>query len=145
MAASFRVTCVSAAARLALLLGLLGPLGLVGAAMAMAASEVVETVMYLALMARQYGLRWQALLGDVWRCFAATAAMALALWAAGLGWAPAGHGSAAALATLLRAVPLGAAVYLAVLLGLWLAMRRPAGPEADCLRIASRALRPGRV
>jgi O-antigen/teichoic acid export membrane protein len=144
MAASFRVTCVSAAARLALLLGLLGPLGLVGAALAMAASEVVETAMYLALMARHYGLRWQALLGDVWRCFAATAAMAMALWGVGLGWAPLDGGSASAVAGLTRAVPLGIAVYLVVLLGLWLAMRRPPGPEADGLRLACWALGPDR-
>jgi O-antigen/teichoic acid export membrane protein len=141
MAASFRVTCLSAAVRLVVLLALLGPLGLVGAALAMAACEVVETACYLVLMSRLYGLRWQALLGDIWRCFAATAAMALALWGAGLGWAPLDAGAATALADLLCAVPLGAAVYLAVLLGLWLAMRRPSGPEADWLRMASRALR----
>lgn len=141
MAASFRVTCISAATRLVLLLALLGPLGLVGAAWAMAASEAVETVCYLVLMERHYGLRWQALLGDVWRSIAATAAMALVLWAAGFGWVPLEGGAAAALADLARAVPLGAAVYLAVLLGLWLAMRAPPGPEADCLRMARRIAR----
>lgn len=142
MAASFRVVCLSAAARLGLLLALLGPLGLVGAALAMAASEAIETVCYLVLMSRDYGLRWQALLGDVWRCFAATAAMTAALWGTGLGWAPIDGGPATALADLARSVPLGAAVYIAVLLGLWLAMRRPPGPEADCLGMARRVLRP---
>lgn len=134
MAQSFRVTLLSAAVRIGVLLWALPVLGLVGAAWAMAAAELLETVAYVEMVARRFGLRRRALLADVWRSLVATAMMALALWSAGLGWVdfPAWR--------LVEAVPLGVGVYVSVLLGLWWAAGRPAGAERDCLKLAGKLL-----
>ncbi len=144
MSTCFKVTCAAALARMALLVVLIPIYGLTGAALATAASLAVETLCYVVLIARHYGLPPSALLRETWRCFAATGAMAAVLWAAGLGWTPA-VGSFSVVATrLAAAVALGAVVYCAVLLGTWLASGRPAGAEADWLRVVRRAV-PGRA
>lgn len=134
MGQSFRVTVAGAVVRIGALVWALPALGLVGAAWAMAAAELVETVAYVELVARRFGMRRRDLLADVWRSVAATGVMAAVLWGVGLGW------TAYPAWRLAEAVPLGAAVYGAVLLGLWWASGRPAGAERDCLKLAAKLL-----
>ena len=72
---------------------------------------------------RRLGLSVAAdLLPQIWRCVLATVAMALVLWAMGLGWRP------MEMALLPVAIGVGAVVYAASLIVLWSVSGRPAGP-----------------
>jgi lipopolysaccharide exporter len=122
--------------RLLLLAVLVVKLGLVGAAIAASLSMAVEHAVYIVLTMRRFGLRPAALLRHVWRSIFATAVMAGALVAAGLGWAPQPAGTAP-LEELLLAVGLGVLVYASALGATWLAAGRPAGAETDLLSFAA--------
>jgi O-antigen/teichoic acid export membrane protein len=123
--------------RVGLLLALTASHGLAGAAMGVAAAIVLEQGSYVAQACRRFGIPPRLLAGAVWRSLFATAAMAAVLVGTGLGWRDTG----APWAQLLGGVALGAGVYGAVLLGLWVACGRPDGGERQLLALAGSALR----
>ncbi|HTI79168.1 MAG TPA: oligosaccharide flippase family protein [Acetobacteraceae bacterium] len=114
--------------------------GLVGAAVATALGMLAEQVTYAVVAFRRFAIRPNALLNRTWRCLLATCAMATCLVAAGYGWEPGNTGTAYTISHVLLAIGLGACVYAAVLLGLWLAGGRPDGPETDVLELLRRAV-----
>ena len=124
--------------RIVLLLILIPPLGVTGAGIAAAVAIVMEQSAMMIAAAWRFRVGPGALARGLWRPIAATAAMAGGLLLTGLG-APVGDGGAAA--PLALAVALGAVSYAAVLVPLWALSGRPAGPEADILAWAGRAVR----
>ena len=134
MRISLAITVGATLLRLVLLAVLIPPLGLIGAALAAGAGIFVEQTLAAVWAMRRLHLAPWALLPLIWRCFLATASMGAMLWLAGLGWQNVGVPAMAI------AVPLGAAVYGAVLASLWLICGRPVGPEADLFALLSRRL-----
>jgi lipopolysaccharide exporter len=126
------ITLGGAALRVVLLLALIPRFGATGAAVAAAIAIGMEQGAILATATRRFGIGAGALAEQVWRPLIATVAMAAVLWATGLGWVPTEAGNG--LVALLAGVGVGAIVYLAVLLTVWLAAGRPVGAEADALR-----------
>lgn len=138
LAACFRITLIVAGVRVALLALLLGEYGIVGAAWATAVSLLVDVALHLRQVAVDFAVSLRRLAAILWRSFAACGAMALVLWATGLGWAPLPQGVWMVAWQLVQAVALGAVVYGGTLLALWLAAGRPAGAEADVLAVIGR-------
>lgn len=124
------ITLAGALVRIALLAVLIPPLGLAGAALAAAAAVLLEQALTVATALRRFRVRNGALVATLWRPILAAAAMAGTLWAAGPGWSDDTSAS-----VLVEAVAAGAATYATVLLGSWLLVGRPAGAEADVLRL----------
>jgi O-antigen/teichoic acid export membrane protein len=122
--------------------GLLVPfvwyLGILGAAIASALGLLVEQATLTILLVRRFGIGPWDLPARIWRGVLAALAMAVFLALSGLGWAQTGEGAPANLGHLLLASLSGAAIYIAVLLGLWLASGRPNGPEMDVLELMKR-------
>lgn len=139
------ITGVAGALRIVLLLLLVPWFGLLGAACAIALALLLEHLALVASALRLLALRPAALLRAVHRPILAASAMAVLLWACGLGWAPAPGQPGLAMAALAKAIPLAAAAYALVLLSLWRMAGCPAGAEADLLglmqRLASRLIR----
>lgn len=123
-----------------LLLGVLVPrFGVLGAAIAIAITDALNQATYLAAALRRLNLRVTELLSRVWRCIFGTAVMTMALVELGLGWSASDAGSGSVLLVhLLSAVALGAAIYVTVVAGAWLASGRPNGAEADLITLARR-------
>jgi O-antigen/teichoic acid export membrane protein len=121
------------AIRFALLVPFVWYAGIVGAAIATALAVLVEQLVLSVLAFRRFAMHLSDLLSRAWRCLAASAAMTVFLAFSGLGWAPAQSDLGANLRHLGITSASGAAVYTAVLLGLWLASGRPRGPETDVL------------
>ena len=138
MRTSASITFAAVLLRTGLLLALIPGFGLAGASIAAAIGIAVEQVASAGFAMRTLRLSLLTdLLPVLWRCLLATAVMAAALWATGLGWRPA----ASAPLMMAEAVGLGAAVYVAALGLAWLASGRPDGPEADVLTLVQQALR----
>ncbi len=134
----FMVQLAAVAARVPLIIVLVMHMGLPGAAIGTMAGAAVEHLLYLAMALRRLRLTLADVLRQVWRSSAAAGVMAAALVGCGLGWGQTSDEPAAAAASLLAAVPLGAAVYGVVLAGLWLAAGRPQGAERDAFDMAGR-------
>jgi len=130
------ITLGVGALRIAALLAAIPLLGLRGAALAAGATMALEGLVFAAVVMREERIGLGAALGPLWRPGVAAGAMALGLWAAGLGWS-----GAAGLGALLLAVSAGAAIYAGVLFSLWGACGRPAGAETDALGVIRKALR----
>ena len=132
------VTVSSAILRIGLLLALTAWLGVLGAALALGMALLCEHLLLLGLALRLMRLPVSRLPAVVLRPALATLAMAVVLFAAGLGWTapPATAGQAGMMLAL--AIPAGAACYGAALLLLWLVAGRPAGAEADLLGLLRR-------
>lgn len=138
----FVITATSAALRVVLLVLLVPWLGLLGAALAIAVALLVDQSALVASVLRLLKMTAWRLLVVIHRPLLATAAMALLVWGAGLGWLAPPTAAGAALPLLLQGVALGVAVYGGVLLLLWRVAGMPPGPEGDVLlllrRIATR-------
>lgn len=135
------VTLVSAALRLGLLFLLTPWLGLTGAALAVGGAVVAEHVMMVLFAFRLLRLPLTRLAATLWRSALATAAMAVLLHGAGLGWAAPPEGGWLAARQLAEGVALGVTGYGLTLFLLWSIAGRPAGAEADLLGLAGRLLR----
>jgi len=129
------IILAGAVLRVALLLALIPRFGLLGAGIAVACGLVFDHLLYLAMTLRGFAIALPALLGRLWRSVLATAAMVAVLLLSGFGGPAPAAGSAL---QLLAGVTVGVATYAAVLAALWLAAGRPAGGEADLLRLARR-------
>ena len=131
----FRIMMAGLCVRSVLLLALIGPLGLTGALIAATACAMVEEILYLWVTFRLFHLRLADLLRGTWRSLAGVAAMALAVWAEGIGWAaPAGDNAALAV-DLGIAVLSGAFVYCGAVSIVWRLSGRPEGAETMLLSI----------
>jgi hypothetical protein len=118
-----------------------------GAALALGIGFVLDAAMLVHFATRLLRVGPTAVLLRCWRPVLASAGMALALWAAGLGWAPAPANAAAATRDLAVGVGCGVLVSATVAAALWAACGRPEGAENDLLRMLGRLaqrLRPAR-
>ena len=129
--------------RLLLLLVLIPHYGLLGGALAAAVMGVFQEAIYLVTGMRRLKLPVWTVLSSVVRPAGAVAIMAATLASIGLGWTDWDGGDGALGINLGLAVGLGAIVYTASLMGLWFVAGRPAGAEADALRIIDRLMRRG--
>ena len=127
------ITAGAAVLRIVLLVSLTFWLGLPGAALAVAIAVVVEHTALVTCALRMLAVRTGLLVRAVARPVLATSAMALTLWAAGLGWTAPPADGGAALRMLLLGVPLGATVFFVALAAQWLVAGRPAGAEVDLM------------
>lgn len=134
---------VVTALRLLLLLVLIPRYGLLGGALATVTVGIVQEAMFMATVMRRLKMRLGAVMNSVIRPAASVAAMALALAATGLGWSNWDADDATLGVRLAAAVGLGAVVYVGSLAGLWFAMGRPAGAEADVALIINRIVHRG--
>ena len=116
--------------------------GLTGAAIGMSLSLVIENLWYTALALRHLQIRPADLLTHIWRGVLASLGMAAALSFLGLGWTQVSGPGAAVAGALCTAVAVGAGVYVALVLLIWLAAGRPAGAERDALMLLRRMLPP---
>lgn len=131
---TFAITASCAVLRIGAMIILTMAVGLRGAALAAGGAMAIEGIVYLGITARRLEIGAGALLRPVWRPILATAGMALALWAGGLGWRAGGTATSLALMSdLFESAGAGAVVYAGLLLALWIASGRPAGAEADAL------------
>lgn len=122
--------------RIAALVAGIQLMGLPGAALAAGGTMALEAVVFAAAVCRHERMTVAEAAGPVWRPALAALAMGAALWAAGLGWAPVAAERTGAVALELAAAVLGGgAVYASVVFALWLACGRPAGAEADAIRL----------
>ncbi len=102
--------------------------GAVGAAWAYVASALVVVPLSYAILVRTLRIPVLELFAVVWRPLVATGLMIAAVYPAG-GWLGPAADGVARIVQLSVLVPLGAAVYLLAVLGLWAASGRPAGAE----------------
>lgn len=148
---SFVISAMATALRVALLLVLTTRFGIVGAATAAALATVLEQALFVVVIVRRFQVGWLALLAQIWRPVVATGVMAWALVSTGLALKPVSGPPMVLAGHLLVASGAGAAVFVLVMLCLWLAASRPAGAERDLMEILRRLLsrlpgwlRPGR-
>jgi O-antigen/teichoic acid export membrane protein len=134
------IAALSAAARLPLMPYFITHHALTGAAIATAIIVVAEHSVLMACALRLLRLPVLRLLRCVLRPALATAAMALVMWSAGMGWAPAPASAGTAALALLQGVALGLASYAAALGALWTLAGYPPGAEADLLNLLRRSL-----
>jgi O-antigen/teichoic acid export membrane protein len=125
---------------LAMLAVLVPPYGAYGAAWAYLVAALVALPVNFHFIVRSLGLTLGSLLPPLWRPLASAALM----YGAGKLWGPAVPAATAssseAIWPLLACVALGATVYVAVDLLLWLASGRPNGAETWLLRVAKAAM-----
>jgi len=133
------ITLAGAGCRIVLLLGLTPQLGLFGAGLAVGLAILTEQLLLMFAALAALRLRPGALLAGIWRPALAAAAMALALWLAGLGWASVPTAAADAAQRLAAGIALGVTTYAGTLAVLWIACGRPAAAaEADMLVLLRR-------
>ncbi len=135
------MSAIVATLRIGLLLILIPKYGLLGGALAAAAVGIVQEVIYAGTAMRRTSISLRSLLVSVMRPAMAVGIMAAVLVHFGLGWTGAGLSDAELWSNLGRAIGLGAVVYTVSLVGLWLAMGRPPGGEADAVLMIQRILR----
>jgi O-antigen/teichoic acid export membrane protein len=131
----FRVQVLAIMLRIAAMVGLVVPFGLPGAALGLSLSLAVEHSVYTGMALRCLGLGWTDLLRQVWRSGLATLFMVAVLAALGLAWRDVAAEGTALVWLLVVPIGIGAAVYTAVLLLLWLAAGRPSGAEQDAITV----------
>ena len=135
----FRIQIAAVAVKLVLLVVLVMRFGLVGAAVAVGLAAMLEHLLYLSITLRFLGLGAADILRCAWRSVAGTLAMATGLFWLGLGWNAVPYDTVAIVGDLLRAVPIGAALYGTAVGACWLAAGRPDGAERDMAGMARQA------
>ena len=136
-----RISFVGLCVRAVLLLVLFGSLGLTGVLIAATGCAAVEEVLYLVVTFRTFHLRMIDLLRATWRSIVGAAAMALVVWAEGIGWAAPRDGVVPLLTDLGVAVATGAATYCATVLALWWVSGHPDGAETMFVSIVKNTWR----
>lgn len=132
------ILVVSAVFRVLLLVVLTPHYGLPGAAVAAGAGRLLEGAAQMFIAARYLQVRTRTIFGAAWRPAAAVVGMAVALHLLDLAWPLTSPVGESALASLALSATIGALVYVAGLLALWLATGRPQGAEADALEALRR-------
>ncbi|MGH7226838.1 MAG: polysaccharide biosynthesis C-terminal domain-containing protein, partial [Gemmataceae bacterium] len=133
-----KINATTTVACLVLLAVLVPRFGVLGAAIAIAITDGINQVTYLAAALRRLNLRLAELLSRVWRCIFGTAVMALVLVELGLGWTDFPEAGSALVVPLIGTVALGATIYVIVVAATWLASGKPDGGEADLVTLARR-------
>jgi lipopolysaccharide exporter len=134
------MSALTTSLRVLLLLILIPHFGLLGGAWAGVTMGVVHEAIYLGTGVRRLKIRIWTVLTGVIRPAGAVAVMAATLTGVGLGWTNWDGSNAELGFNLAVAVGLGALVYTASLIGLWLVAGRPDGAEADAFLILKRAM-----
>jgi hypothetical protein len=116
--------------------------GLPGAALTVAAAMLLDQILFLFRTMRHLSLTATALLASIWRPVAASAVMVAVLESLGLAWTPGGAEGWSNFPDLLARCVLGAAVYAAALLSIWLLAGRPDGVERKTMAVVLGRLRP---
>jgi O-antigen/teichoic acid export membrane protein len=111
--------------------------GLIGTAWAGLVATCINVPVYYAVLLRLLGLRFQTFVGALWRPVMASIVMYVGVRFF-LGAQPALTGSVDALPVLLKATAIGATVYTAVVVMIWLLTGRPAGSEQHILELLHR-------
>ncbi len=123
--------------------------GVLWAAAMFAITSFFSSAIWFGQLTTMIGLSLKETFLAVWRILAATGAMAAAVHIFIVSWGGAGGatlGVAGRITELALAIALGGAIYIGVLLGLWLLCGRPSGPEDLARRAIGRIwLRVGRV
>jgi lipopolysaccharide exporter len=135
----FWIAVVMSAVQCALLVPFVWYDGIIGAAIAVALATLVEQAIYAVIAFHRFAIRPFGLIRLCWRCLSASAVMIAYLLIADLGWTDGAEKLDSSAHQLLLTAGTGAIVYTIVLLGLWLASGRPAGPETDMLAIVRRS------
>jgi O-antigen/teichoic acid export membrane protein len=133
MKLNFRIELASSVLKLVVLLVLVPPFGLIGAASGVAATMLVEEVIYLVVTFRHTGLGAGDLVSRVWRPVVATGVMALVVWAAGLDRPLVDGGVVWSGLQLAGTAAVGAVVYGVTLWLVWVVSGRPRGAETYAL------------
>ena len=139
LSVQFRIIVVVALLRLGFLLALIPRFGVMGAAIAASIGVAVEYSSYLVITMHRFRIAPREIAWALWRILAALGVMTLVLMWSGLGWGAIGPHEP--VGSLLAAVIVGGVSYAAALIGLWLAVGRPAGAEADVISLFERPLR----
>lgn len=128
------ITVVGATIRVGMLALLIPTFGLTGAAMGAALAVVLEQALTVATALRRFQIGGREIASRIWRPALAAAAMALVLYAEGLGWTdnPDPRG-------LIQAAIVGSLTYCVVLAGTWMLAGRPSGPETDVVTLLRHA------
>ena len=130
------ITVVGALVRVGMLVLLIPPFGLVGAAMGAALAVMVEQVLTVATAMRRFRISGREIASRMWRPALAAVAMALVLYAGGLGWTDNPDPR-----DLIQAAIVGSLIYGVVLAGTWTLAGRPFGPETDVVTLLRHAAR----
>jgi O-antigen/teichoic acid export membrane protein len=137
----FRIELTSTILRVIVLLSLVPTLGLLGAACGVAATGLIEEVIYLVVTFRHTKLKARDLGLGIWRPALATGVMSLVVLAAGLHRPLADPSAVWSTLQLVATAVIGAIVYGVTLLLAWLASGRPRGAETYVLKLAGEAFR----
>ena len=137
---TFFVTCIAALLRIALVVALTARFGLVGGAIGTVMAVTLEEIAFLIVGFRRYCIAPAQLLRDTWRILLASAAMAIVLYATGLGWTQVDPDLWVLIPHLLAACLLGAVIYSTVLYVTWKLSGRPDGAESYVLRLITALL-----
>jgi len=137
----FRIELTSTILRVIVLLSLVPTLGLLGAACGVAATGLIEEVIYLVVTFRHTKLKARDLGLGIWRPAVATGVMSLVVLAAGLHRPLADPSAVWSTLQLVATAVIGAIVYGVTLLLAWLASGRPRGAETYVLKLAGEAFR----
>ena len=137
----FHIELTSAILRVIVLLSLVPTFGLMGAVYGLAATGLIEEVIYLIITFRHTRLRPRDLALGLWRPSLATAVMAIVLLGAGLDQPLPDVAAMWRTLHLAGTALLGALVYSTTLLVAWLAAGRPRGAETYFLGLAGQILR----
>jgi lipopolysaccharide exporter len=138
---AFRIELTSTVLRIFVLLVLVPQFGLLGAAYGVAATGLIEEVIYLIVTFRHTKLHARDLALGVWRPALATCVMTLVLLAAGLHRPLVDAGVIWSSLLLVATGLIGALVYGATLLLAWVAAGRPRGAESYVLAMVGRAVK----
>lgn len=135
------IVALTGAARVAGLLTVGSRYGLLGIAAVAGTVVAVEQTVLTWVAARRVRLPVSTALRVAWRPLFAACAMAMLLWSLDLGWTAAAPATTTeALVMLAVAVPLGAAIFAAVLALCWWFSGRPRGAETDLFELMQRSL-----
>ena len=134
------MTATGTALRLGLLLLLIPHYGILGGALAAVVAGLFQEAIYFRMSVHRLKIGAGRLLGSVGRPTVAVSIMAAALVSVGLGWNDWDGPNSELGLRLAIAVGLGATVYIGSIVGMWVALGRPDGGEADALSILGRIM-----
>ncbi len=140
MKALFKLAVALTLLRFALIIALVPHYGLRGAAIAIAITEIIDQLIFLAVTIRRLELSLATLFARVWRSLTAAAFMTVLLVALHLGWSDHPGTNRFEATHLALAIFIGITSYSASLILLWLLARRPDGGERDLLNFAQATL-----
>jgi O-antigen/teichoic acid export membrane protein len=136
---TFLLSSLSVSIRIPLMIALVYAWGLTGAAVAASIALMVDQILFLWRSMQRLGITITGLLSRIWRATVASLAMVGCLHGLGMAWTTVGEAPGASVAgDLVMRCAIGAAVYAAALLAIWILAGRPDGVERQALMAARR-------